>query len=52
VRVFEKRQGLRIACPEEIAFTQGWIDATHLKRLAAALAKSSYGKYLFSLIDE
>jgi glucose-1-phosphate thymidylyltransferase len=51
VRVFEKRQGLRIACPEEIAFTQGWIDATHLKRLAAALAKSSYGKYLFSLVD-
>jgi glucose-1-phosphate thymidylyltransferase len=51
VRVFEKRQGLRIACPEEIAFTQGWIDAVHLKQLAAALAKSSYGKYLFSLVE-
>ncbi|MDR3463389.1 MAG: glucose-1-phosphate thymidylyltransferase RfbA [Beijerinckiaceae bacterium] len=51
VRVFERRQGLRIACPEEIAFMQGWIDAAHLKRLAAALAKSSYGKYLFSLVE-
>jgi glucose-1-phosphate thymidylyltransferase len=51
VRVFERRQGLRIACPEEIAFMQGWIDAAHLTRLAAALAKSAYGKYLFSLVE-
>jgi glucose-1-phosphate thymidylyltransferase len=51
VRVFERRQGLRIACPEEIAYTQGWIDAAHLKRLAAALVKSTYGKYLFSLVE-
>jgi glucose-1-phosphate thymidylyltransferase len=51
VRVFERRQGLRIACPEEIAFVQGWIDATHLKKLATALAKSAYGTYLFSLAN-
>jgi glucose-1-phosphate thymidylyltransferase len=51
VRVFERRQGLRIACPEEIAFMQGWIDAARLKQLATALAKSAYGKYLFSLIE-
>jgi len=51
VRVFERRQGLRIACPEEIAFVQGWIDADHLRKLAGALAKSTFGKYLLSLIE-
>ena len=46
VRTLEKRQGFKIACPEEIAFDRGFIDATQLGRLADALGKSTYGQYL------
>ena len=46
VRVLERRQGLRISCPEEAAFRQGWINKAQLERLAKPLAKSGYGKYL------
>ncbi len=46
VRVLEKRQGFKIACPEEIAFQKGFIDATRLEELAAKLGKSAYGQYL------
>ena len=46
VRVLERRQGLRISCPEEAAFRQGWIDKAQLEKIAAPLAKSGYGKYL------
>jgi glucose-1-phosphate thymidylyltransferase len=46
VQTLEKRQGLKIACPEEVAFRQGWIDAAHLLTLAAAFRNSSYGRYL------
>lgn len=46
VRVLEKRQGFKIACPEEIAFDRGFIDGDQLDRLAAALGKSEYGAYL------
>ena len=52
VRALEKRQGFRIACPEEVAFTQGWISAAELERLGAALAKSDYGKYLLGLLAD
>lgn len=52
VQTIEHRQGLKIACPEEIAFHQQWIDLAHLKKLAAAMAKSSYGQYLMQLISE
>jgi glucose-1-phosphate thymidylyltransferase len=52
VRALEKRQQFRIACPEEIAFNQGWIDAAQLGRLGATLAKSNYGLYLLSLLAE
>ncbi|MFK0298090.1 glucose-1-phosphate thymidylyltransferase RfbA [Brevundimonas sp. NPDC090276] len=46
VRVLEKRQGFKIACPEEIAFTKGFIDAEQLEMLTQSLGKSAYGQYL------
>ncbi|MGO4573228.1 glucose-1-phosphate thymidylyltransferase RfbA [Microvirga sp. 2TAF3] len=46
VRALERRQGFRIACPEEIAFNLGWIDQAQLIRLGQELSKSSYGQYL------
>ena len=49
VRVLEKRQGLRIACPEEVAFEMGFIDSAQLERLARALANSDYGQYLLRI---
>lgn len=50
IRVLEERQGLKIACPEEIAFHQGFIDAEQLRSLAKPLAKSGYGRYLLKLL--
>jgi len=50
IQTIEERQGLKIACPEEISFEQGWIDAAQLEALAAPLAKSGYGNYLRGLI--
>jgi glucose-1-phosphate thymidylyltransferase len=52
IGTLEKRQGLKIACPEEIAFRLGWIDAEHLARITAPLAKSGYGEYLTRLLKE
>ncbi len=52
IRVIEERQGLKIACPEEIAFHQGYINADELERLAAPLRKSGYGEYLMDLLNE
>src|SRR4051794_1850180 len=49
VRALEKRQGFRIACPEEIAFTAGWISREQLAELGARLSKSSYGQYLLAI---
>jgi len=51
IATIEKRQGLKVACPEEIAWRQGWIDAAGLERCAAALGKSSYGAYLRTLLE-
>jgi glucose-1-phosphate thymidylyltransferase len=51
VRALEKRQGFRIACPEEVAYTMGWIDAEQLTRLAKRLAKSTYGRYLLRIAE-
>ncbi|MCO4053330.1 MAG: glucose-1-phosphate thymidylyltransferase RfbA [Bosea sp.] len=49
VRALEKRQGLRICCPEEVAFEQGFIDSRQLHRLGEALGKSAYGRYLITI---
>jgi glucose-1-phosphate thymidylyltransferase len=51
VRALSKRQGFRIACPEEIAFNLGWIDQQQLLRLGQELAKSSYGQYILQIAE-
>lgn len=48
----ENRQGLKVACPEEIAFRKGWIDAGHLEALAQPLTKNGYGQYLLRILKE
>jgi glucose-1-phosphate thymidylyltransferase len=50
IATLQKRQGLMVACPEEIAYRQGWIDATQLEKMARPLIKSGYGKYLMQLL--
>jgi glucose-1-phosphate thymidylyltransferase len=50
IATLQKRQGLQVACPEEIAYRQGWIDAADLERLASPLTKNGYGKYLMNLL--
>ncbi len=52
IATLEKRQDLKVACPEEIAFRQRWIDAEQLQRLAARLGKASYGAYLKRLLTD
>jgi glucose-1-phosphate thymidylyltransferase len=51
IRVLEERQGLKIGCPEEVAYRQGYIDAERLRLLAQRLDKSGYGQYLMRLLD-
>jgi glucose-1-phosphate thymidylyltransferase len=50
IATLEKRQGLKVSCPEEIAYRSGWIDAAQLEKLAAPMLKNEYGKYLMSLL--
>jgi glucose-1-phosphate thymidylyltransferase len=52
IETIEKRQGLKIACPEEIAYRLGYIDAEQMRALATPLGKSAYGQYLLRVIDE
>jgi len=52
IATLEKRQGLKVACPEELAFRNGWIDAAQLAALAQPLAKNGYGQYLLKLLGE
>ena len=52
IATLERRQGLKVACPEEIAFRSGWIDAAQLEKLAAPLLKNGYGQYLMRLLKE
>ena len=52
IATLERRQGLKVACPEEIAFRNQWIDALQLEKLGKALAKNDYGQYLLRLLSE
>ena len=52
IETIERRQGLKIACPEEIAYRLGWIDAAALERLGQAMAKNAYGQYLLAVLRE
>jgi glucose-1-phosphate thymidylyltransferase len=52
IATLENRQGLKVACPEEVAFRSGWIDAAQLERLAAPMLKNGYGQYLMKLLHE
>ncbi|MDZ4349498.1 MAG: glucose-1-phosphate thymidylyltransferase RfbA [Xanthomonadaceae bacterium] len=51
IETIEQRQGLRICCPEEVAFGNGWIDAAQLRALAEPLAKNGYGRYLLGVLE-
>jgi glucose-1-phosphate thymidylyltransferase len=52
IQTLEKRQGLKVGCPEEVAWRLGWIDDSQLAKLAARLAKSGYSGYLMSLLEQ
>ena len=52
IATLQKRQGLMVACPEEIAYRQGWISAEVIQQAAAQLSKNSYGQYLGKVMKE
>ena len=52
IRTLEQRQGLKVGCPEEVAWRQGWINDAQLERLAQPLLKSGYGDYLLQMLGE
>jgi glucose-1-phosphate thymidylyltransferase len=52
IATLEKRQGLKVACPEEIAFRSGWITAEHVERLAKPMLKNGYGQYLMKVLAD
>jgi glucose-1-phosphate thymidylyltransferase len=52
IETIEKRQGLKIACPEEIAYRQGYINAEQVEKLAAPMRKNGYGQYLLNILNE
>ena len=52
IETIEERQGLKVCCPEEIAFYQGWIDAEQLERQGLALQKNEYGQYLLRILKQ
>ncbi len=52
ISTIERRQGLKVACPEEIAYRRGYIDAEQVKALAMKIAKGTYGQYLLRMLEE
>ncbi|RUL73088.1 glucose-1-phosphate thymidylyltransferase RfbA [Dyella choica] len=52
IETIENRQGLKVCCPEEVAYNNGWIDAEQVRRLAAPLLKTGYGQYLIRLVEQ
>ena len=52
IEVIEKRQGLKVACLEAIAYHNGWIDGERLRKIAEPMAKNQYGQYLLNLLDK
>ena len=52
IATLENRQGLKVSCPEEIAYRSGWINASQLEKLAAPLSKNGYGEYLQRVLKE
>ncbi|WP_420476677.1 glucose-1-phosphate thymidylyltransferase RfbA [Noviherbaspirillum sp. ST9] len=52
IAILQKRQGLMVACPEEIAYRKKWIDAEHIEKLATPLSKNGYGQYLLNMIQK
>jgi glucose-1-phosphate thymidylyltransferase len=52
IETVEKRQGLKVACPEEVAYRKGFINADQLKKLASPLQKTAYGQYLLRLLTD
>ncbi len=52
IETIERRQGLKVACPEEIAWRQGWIDDEQVKRLAQPMKKNTYGRYLLDMLSD
>jgi glucose-1-phosphate thymidylyltransferase len=52
IEIIERRQGLKVACPEEIAYRHGWINATDVERIAQPMLKNSYGQYLMQMLKE
>ena len=51
IETIEQRQGLKVGCPEEVAFRKGFIDASQLERLAGRWSKNGYGAYLFRILE-
>ena len=52
IRILEKRQGLKVGCPEEIAWRKGWIENSQLEKLARNSQKSGYGEYLLKILED
>ena len=52
IRVLERRQGLKVGCPEEVAWRKGWIKDKELEKLAKTMIKSGYGKYLLEILND
>ena len=52
IATLESRQGLKVACPEEIAYRQGWIDSAQMTQLVQPLTKNGYGRYLLSVLSD